>query len=139
MKKTQKTFAIIVSLICVLAFAASPCLADSADGIMPRWTGISSITSFLEFFGAEGEATLAATKNSDATSIEGIVTVYKNVEGQWIYVDSLTSITTRNTVFVSIVFEATSGVEYKMEVEVTAYNGTIVIEEFTETKYKTCP
>jgi hypothetical protein len=51
----------------------------------------------------------------------------------------MTKSTTRSTVFIAIVFDGISGVQYKMEVEITAYNGTTVIEEITDVKYATCP
>ena len=136
MKKVISVLSLVALLVCLMA--PSVCAAGS-DGITPRWTGIIDVNAFLNFYGTEGEATLSSTKDSSTTKIEGVVTIYKWVNGQWVYVDSMTKSTTRSTVFIAIVFDGISGVQYKMEAKVTAYSGTTVIEEFTDVKYATCP
>ena len=136
MKKVISVLSLVALLVCLLV----PCVcATGSDGIMPRWTGVRNVSAFLDFYGTEGEATLTSTKDSDSTKIEGVVTIYKWVNGQWVYVDSMSKSVTRGTLGIAIVFDGISGVQYKMEVEITAYNGTTVIEEITEVKYATCP
>ena len=136
MKKVISVLSLVALLVCLMA--SSVC-ASGSNGITPRWTGVIDVNAYLDFYGTEGEATLASSKDSDATKLEGVVTIYKWVNGQWVYVDSMTKSTTRSTVFIAIVFDGISGVQYKMEVEITAYNGTTVIEEITDVKYATCP
>ena len=136
MKKVISVLSLVALLVCLLV----PCVcATGSDGIMPRWTGVRNVSAFLDFYGTEGEATLTSTKDSDSTKIEGVVTIYKWVNGQWVYVDSMSKSVTRGTLGIAIVFDGISGVQYKMEVEITAYNGTTVIEEITDVKYATCP
>ena len=136
MKKVVSVLALVALLVCLMA----PCVcATGSVGVTPRWTGIADVNAFLNFYGTEGEATLSSTKDSSTTKIEGVVTIYKWVNGQWVYVDSMTKSTTRSTVFIAIVFDGISGVQYKMEAKVTAYSGTTVIEEITDVRYATCP
>ena len=136
MKKVISVLSLVALLVCLMA----PCVcATGSNGIVPRWTGVRDLNAFLDFYGTEGEATLTSTKDSSTTKIEGVVTIYKWVNGQWVYVDSASKSTTRNTVGIVVVFDGISGVQYKMEAKVTAYSGTTVIEEITDVKYATCP
>jgi hypothetical protein len=136
MKKVISVLSLVALLVCLMA---SCVCATGSNGVTPRWTGVADVNAFLDFYGTEGEVTLTSTKDSSTTKLEGVVTIYKWVNGQWVYVDSMTKSVTRGTLFISIVFDGTSGVQYKMEVEITAYNGTTVIEEITDVKYATCP
>ena len=136
MKKVISVLSLVALLVCLMA----PCVcATCSEGITPRWTGVIDVNAYLDFYGTEGEATLASSKDSSATKLEGVVTIYKWVNGQWVYVDSMSKSVTRGTLGIAIVFDGISGVQYKMEVEITAYNGTTVIEEITDVKYATCP
>ena len=136
MKKVISVLSLVALLVCLMA--PSVCMA-SPNGITPRWTGVADITLAFNFYGTEGEATFSSTKDSSTTKQEGIVTIYKWVNGQWDYVDSASKSTTRSTVGIVVVFDGISGVQYKMEAKVTAYSGTTVIEEITDVKYATCP
>ena len=136
MKKVISILSLVALLVCLMA----PCVcATGSVGVTPRWTGVADITLAFNFYGTEGEATFTSTKDSSTTKLEGVVTIYKWANGQWVYVDSMTKSTTRSTVFISIVFDGISGVQYKMEAKVTAYSGTTVIEEITDVRYATCP
>ena len=136
MKKVISVLSLVALLVCLL----TPCVcAGNADGIMPRWTGVRDLNAFLDFYGNEGEASLSSTKDSTATKLEGVITIYKWVNGQWVYVDSMSKSVTRGTLGMIMEFDGISGVQYKMEVEITAYSGTTVIEEITDVKYATCP
>ncbi len=136
MKKVISVLSLVALLVCLMA----PCVcATCSEGITPRWTGVIDVNAYLDFYGTEGEATLASSKDSSATKLEGVVTIYKWVNGQWVYVDSASKSTTRSTVGIVVVFDGISGVQYKMEAKVTAYSGTTVIEEITDVKYATCP
>lgn len=136
MKKVISVLSLVALLVCLMA--SSVCASGSV-GVTPRWTGIADVNAFLDFYGTEGEATLASTKDSSTTKLEGVVTIYKWANGQWVYVDSASKSTTRATLGIGLVFDGISGVQYKMEATVTAYSGTTVIEEFTDVKYATCP
>ena len=136
MKKMISVLSLVALLVCLMA----PCVcATCSEGITPRWTGVIDVNAYLDFYGTEGEATLASSKDSSATKLEGVVTIYKWVNGQWVYVDSMSKSVTRGTLGIAIVFDGISGVQYKMEVEITAYSGTTVIEEITDVRYATCP
>ena len=136
MKKVISVLSLVALLVCLMA----PCVcATGSVGVTPRWTGVAYVNAFLNFYGTEGEATLTSTKDSSTTKLEGVVTIYKWANGQWVYVDSVSKSTTRATLGIGLVFDGISGVQYKMEAKVTAYSGTTVIEEITDVKYATCP
>ena len=139
MKKIKKTIICLLSAMFLLVFLTPTCLAVEVNPIMPRWTGVGEVDTELTFYDAVGTATAVATKRSSCTSLEGVMTIYEHIDGEWILVDSTTKSTTRTSLGLTIEFDAESGVEYKAEFCITAYNGTTIIEEITDTKYGTCP
>ena len=106
---------------------------------MPRWDSVGNISTSFDFYDNMGEVYVSVTRGSAATSLAGILTIYENQDGEWVYLDSTSKTTTRNTLAMSYDFYGISGYEYKMELIVTAYSGTTVIEEITDTKYAICP
>ena len=136
MKKMISVLSLVALVVCLMAPFAC---AASPNSITPRWTGVVDVNAFFDFYGTVGEGSLSSTKDSAATKLEGVMTIYRWANGQWIYVDSMTKSVTRGTLGMVIEIDGISGVQYKMEVEITAYSGTTVIEEITDVKYATCP
>jgi hypothetical protein len=136
MKKIVSVLSLVALVVCLMA--PSVCMASS-NGITPRWTGVMDVNLAFNFYGTEGEAAFSSTKDSSTTKLEGVVTIYQWVNGQWVYVDSASKSTTRATLGIGLVIDGISGVRYKMEAKVTAYSGTTVIEEITDVRYATCP
>ena len=136
----KKLTAIILCVTFLFVFAAPlSCYASDDNVVMPRWNNVSNVYVSLQFYGDVGEVTASIDKGNSITSMEGIITIYRNDNGQWTYVDSMTKSTTRATLNMLLEFEGASGAEYKMELLVTAYSGTTIMEEITDTKYATCP
>lgn len=123
MKKTTKiTVTLLLALAMIIpatlgAFAALP------ETVQPRWTSIAIIELDIAFVGSDGNATGLARKQSTATNIEGILTVYKLVDGEWVFVDDTSGEKPVGTLALSVDFYAEEGVTYKAEFEVTAYTG----------------
>lgn len=138
MTKTKKTVAVVLFMVCVLT-AAFPCYASNDNAMMPRWNNVSNVYTSLVFVGNIGEASASINRGNSVTSLEGILTIYEYDNGEWVYVESTTKSTTRATLNMLLEFEGASGAEYKMELLVTAYSGTTIMEEITDTKYATCP
>lgn len=140
MGKTVKTVAtmlvisIMVILLSLTSFAAMP----EDDGIMPLWDSVYEVEVYVEFNGTTCMPGGIASKQSTATSIEGTLTVYEEVHGQWIELYSWYKRVTRGSLVLGEDFVATSGVRYKAVFEVTAYTGTtsetVVFEDIG-----TCP
>ena len=137
MKKIRKLISCLLVCVILLSIFVVPCFAAVPPTIAPLWDNISNMDLVISFYGNEGNATGSLTKQSGVTSVEGTVTVYKLVNGDWVYVDSAYKSTTR-TLAVSVDFVAESGVQYKAVFEGTAYRGDVG-ESHTMTKYKTCP
>lgn len=136
LKKTSVLFILWAILLALVPFSA---YAASASDIMPLWDSVGDVTTSIDFYDNVGEVSASVTRGSAATSLAGVLTIYENQDGEWVYLDSTSKTTTRNTLAMSYDFYGISGYEYKMELIVTAYSGTTVIEEITDTKYATCP
>ena len=138
MTTTKKATVLAILSVFLLVLIQFSSYATNISGIMPRWNGVGNVNTSLAFYGDEGEAIASIDRGDTVTSLNGTLTVYKYVNGAWICVDSVTKSTTRATLSMMIVFDGISNVEYKMELVVTAYNGTSVIEEITDVKYARC-
>ena len=136
MKKINKILSCF--LICVTLFSifVVPCFASAPPEVTPLWDNISDMDLEISFSGTNGTARGTLTKQSDVTSVEGTVTVYRAFANGWIYVDSESKNTIGN-LGISVDFTAISGVEYKVVFEATAYRGDVG-ESHTVTKYATC-
>ena len=132
---------LIVGLLCLILIAASvvPCYAYAeATTVQPRWDNIKNITLEMTFNGTNGTAIGTATRKTGVTSMEGTLTVYEIINGNWVYVGSNYGSTTGNSLMVTVQFKGVGGRSYKAVFEVTAYkNG--VGETDTYTTYKNCP
>ena len=137
MKKIRKLISCLLLCVILSSVFVVPCFAAVPPTITPLWDNISNMDLIISFDGNEGNARGTLIKQSGVTSVEGTVTVYKLVDGDWIYVDSAYKSTTR-TLGVSVDFVAESGVQYKAVFEGTAYRGDVG-ESHTITKYATCP
>ncbi len=132
--------ALVVALLLCSAMIAPSYAAVSEPDIMPLWDSIYSAQLEIAFGGdggLSGTAAGAARRQTTATSIEGTVTVYKNVDGEWVFVNSAYNSTTRMSLGVSCDFEAEKGVEYMAIFDVTAYTGSVG-EDFTMDAFRTC-
>ncbi len=135
MKKLSKALSVVLmfSLICCLLSVNSFALP-----IRPLWTNINSMSTTITFTGTSGIAKGIATRQSGVTSMEGTVTLYRNVSGQWIYVNQWSGSSIGNSLIITGYFTGISGVQYEAVFEVTAYRGSSS-ETATQTTYKTCP
>ena len=131
---------LIVGLLCLILIAASvvPCYAYAeAPTVQPRWDNIKNISLEMTFNGTSGTAFGIATKKTGVTSMEGTLTVYEIINGNWVYVDSASGSTTGNSLAVTVQFKGVGGRSYKAVFEVTAYKDGVA-ESDTSTAYKNC-
>lgn len=136
MKKTTKITITLLLVLAMIVPATVGALAASSQKVQPRWTSIFSIELDMTFDGVEGNATGVARKQSTATNIEGTMTVYKLVNGSWVFVADGYAQKSFGTLIVSVDFYAEEGVTYKQVFEVTAYTGNDAeteTVEYTET------
>ena len=137
MKKIKKFVSCILVCVVLLSIFVMPCIAAVPPTVTPLWDNILNVDLVISFYGNEGNAKGTLTKQSDVTSVEGTVTVYRAFANGWIYVDSESKNTTGN-LGINVDFTAIGGVEYKIVFEATAYRGDVG-ESHTVTKYATCP
>lgn len=135
MKKFSKVLSVVlmISLIC-----CSLSVYASALIVRPLWTNINSMSTTITFTGTSGIAKGIATRQSGVTSMEGTVTLYKYVSGQWIYVNQWSGSSTGNSLIITGNFTGIGGVQYEAVFELMAYRGDLA-ESATQTTYKTCP
>ena len=139
MKKSTK---ITLSLLCILvtvfsstvpAFAALP----ENNTVQPMWDNISYIHLGLNFDGTHGNACGTAIKEVGATSIEGIITMYRLEGIDWVYFAHRRGAADVGSLGISLDFVAHEGVMYKAVFEVTAYRDGVG-ETFTVHDIRTC-
>lgn len=136
MKNTTKITITLLLVLAMLVPATVGALAASSQKVQPRWASIATIELDMTFVGTEGNATGGARKQSTATNIEGTMTVYKLVNGSWVFVADGYAQKRVGTLIVSVDFYAEEGVTYKQVFEVTAYTGNDAeteTVEYTET------
>ena len=137
MKKTISIALILLALSLLFAVPSYAALPED-NAVMPLWDNISMISSDIGFSGTLGTASAAVVRKVGVELLEGTMTLYQNVDGEWSFVDSAYNSATRGSLGVSLPFTAEPGVEYKAVFNVTAYrNG--VGESVEKIVYKTAP
>ena len=139
MCKMKKTLALMLAVISIFSFATLPSQAASAQEIMPYVVGMNNITVTFSFQGTVGEAIGTAKKNSPATSLAGVLTIYENRGNSWVVVASVAESTTGSTLFIDLDYECISGEWYKAELLVTSYSGSVILDQDTVSEFATCP
>lgn len=143
MKKTKilKKIITVISLVMVIAtlssvtaFAALP----KDELVQPLWDSILHMEVVIVYDDGIGTASGLASRQSTASFIEGTLTVYKKVNGQWVFVDDAYNSRSRVSLGVDLDFPAESGVTYKAVFTVTAYTNNVP-ETHTIYYTETCP
>lgn len=136
MKKTVKITVMLLLVLAMIAPATVSMFAAQPEAVQPRWTSIATIELDMTFVGTSGNATGLARKQSTATNLEGVLTVYKLVGNDWVFVGDTFGEKPVGTLGLSVDFTAESGATYKAVFEVTAYTGNDAeteTVEYTET------
>ncbi len=137
MKKIISIIAITLILVTGIITPAYAALPED-NTVTPLWESISALSSDMVFNGSNGNATGVCTRKNGVEWLSGTMTVYKKVNGSWVYVDEMSKSVSVGSLAISVDFTAESGVEYMSEFTVTAFeNG--VPEMVTDTTYRTCP
>lgn len=137
MKKLM-SFVLAVLMVSVLITPTSAAAAAPGDTITPYWSYISDITVEVCFSGNAGSATVDVSRIFGiTTALEGTLTVYENVDGQWTYVDSVSGSSTRS-LGLELYFNAVNGASYMAIADIIAYSGEEV-ETASATDTETCP
>ena len=118
------------SMFSICAFAQDP------YGVMPCYDNISYSEIEFNFNGNKGSVSGIATKMTGVTSLEGVLDVYEENNGQWVHVGSWSNSTTRRSLSVTGEFDAVSNRRYKAIFTVVAYGTTT--ETVTVEAYKLC-
>ena len=133
--KMKKTIALGMALI-LLACMGVGTYAAVPDPIVPLWDNINSMTNVIVFDGNDGTASAVIIGKPGTTRITGTLTVYKSVDGEWVYVDSAAD-TGKTSLSLTVDFTGEDDVQYKSVFEVTATRNGIDEDE-TKTAYRTC-
>ncbi len=141
--KVKNMFRRVLSILLALLMLCSVCVVGVSalqpeEGIMPLWDSIHYMDMTLTFCDGEGIVGASAARKPTASSIEGTITVYEYVDGEWEYVDSWYKKVTRGSLGMEVYFPAVSGVVYRAVFTVTAYTDNVP-ESHTTSTSKTCP
>lgn len=140
MKKTKKLCSLLLAVLSLCLLFSIPSYAALPDDnvVVPQWDNIYSVSSDLGFGTTTASSYGVVTKKTASDFMEGTVTVYINVGGDWFVVSSAYNSTTGMTLVVNTEFTAVPGKEYKAVFNATVYkNG--VGESVSKTVYRTCP
>lgn len=126
---------LMMSAMMIPSFAA---VITPGESISPNWNYMSTVTVEVSFLGTAGCATVDVSRIFGVTtSLEGVLTVYEDVDGEWVYVDSVSGSSTRS-LGLELYFTATSGTTYMAVADITAYSST-GSESDSLTDTETCP
>lgn len=131
----KKKISCLILSIVLLFITSLPILA-----VQPRWSYTSSVTFNLYFVGNTGSIEGSVVGDNGVTKIEGTITLYKkNFLGIWTKTGDTWNLST-NSDILSIweTFDATSGKQYKAELDVDVYSGSNS-ENITDDTTGTCP
>lgn len=136
--KKMTSFVLAVLMVAVLILPVSAAAITPGETVSPCWNNISSVTVEVSFPSGTGCATVDVTRvYGVTTSIAGTLTVYKQVGNQWVYVDTVSGVSTYS-LRLELYFDATSGTTYKALAEATAYSSTEA-ESISLYDIETCP
>ena len=122
MKKFIAILCCLISLFSITTHAALP--PNDETIISPLWDNIRSMsTTITQATSSSAIANGIARKQTSATSIEGTLTVYALINGEWIFVEETQKSVTSGSLSVSLEFNVQRGITYKSVFEVIAYNG----------------
>ena len=140
MQKMRKIITVIALLLALTTLTSFTVFAaDSNDGlVMPLWDSISSVQLDMTFVDGVGNVAGIARKQSTATGIEATLYMYKEVDGEWEYIDEQYVGFPRGSLGITFDFPCESGVTYKAVFVVTAYTGDAAETETFEC-IETCP
>ncbi|MBQ3126684.1 MAG: hypothetical protein IJC15_06395, partial [Clostridia bacterium] len=128
----------LVILVAFVFVVPSSAAVIPEETVTPCWNNISSVTVEITFPNGNGIAVVDVTRvYGVTTSISGTLSLYKLVNGQWVFMDSTSGSSTR-ALRLELYFDAVSGVTYKAVADITAYSNTEVETE-TLSDIETCP
>ena len=133
-------FKSILSIILIIALLFIPITVAANNSIQPLWDNTDSILANIAFTGTTGTYSAYITGDPDVTDIIAFAKLYyKDSGGAWVEIPMPWGFLVRSdTLFIAEDFDAQSGVEYKVELEVNVY-----VEYDCETIYVTttgtCP
>lgn len=131
----KKRILCIIMSIFILALSTL-----SVFAVQPRWLYTSNVNFYMYFYGETGSLEGCVEGYSDVTEIEGTITLYyKNFLGLWSKTgDEWNVSSSSNNLFINKTFNATSGKQYKAELDVDVYSGSNS-ENITDDATGTCP
>ena len=135
----KKLMSFVLAMLMLSVFVVpSSAAVIPGESITPNWNNMSSITVEITFPNGNGTAVVDVTRVFGVTtSISATLTLYKYVDGQWVYMDSTSGSSTR-ALSLGVYFDAVSGVTYKAVADITAYsNSEVETETLSDTE--TCP
>ena len=137
MKKILSLAFALLTLCLAFAIPTYAALPEN-ETVMPLWDNINTVLSDMGFSGTIGTASGTVVRKTGVELLEGTMTVYQYVDGEWVYVDSAYNSATRGSLGVGLEFTGIPGEYYKAVFYITAYrNG--VGESVEKIVYRTCP
>lgn len=125
-KGIKALLSISLALIMIGSLTVPICAAQKEETtVQPLWTSIASMDVDMAFVGNEGCAAATARKQSTASSIEGVLYVFKWTGSTWEVVGHDEGSKSVGTLGLVVYFTAEVGVQYKAMLRVVAFTNGI--------------
>lgn len=125
------SLSLAVIMLCSLTVTAFAVETEEPE-IQPRWTSIATMDLDMAFVGNEGVASATARKQSTASRIEGVLSVFKWTGSRWEFIGDASGSKTVGTLGLSVYFECEQGVQYKAVFTVLAFTNGVAEDETIE-------
>ena len=134
----KKIVSLIMIFVLICSFSCNLSAATIENEIMPMWTNIYSVSTYINFGGTKGTATASITGEDGTERISATLAIYvQNSNGGWTYITHTGTYTNDERLILSVDFSGESGKYYKAVLNtVVTIDG--VEESTTKTSYKTC-
>ena len=122
--------------ILLMATVVIPVGAATLDNsIQPLWTNTITVNCSLDFYDGKGYATTSVKAFPGTSSIKTDIMIYKQINGEWVYVTELHNTQHKTTSNLCCEFAAESGAYYRADYTITVTkSGTDEI--INQTNYK---
>lgn len=133
MKRLMAVMLLVVFAM-TLAVGVNAALPETVE---PMWDNITRMTNLFSFNGSSGTSSCTLVARSGTTSIEGTITIYQQIDGEWVFVDSTSDSSSSMVLTMSLTVDGEADGYYMSVFEVTVTRNGIE-ETASKTAYSYC-
>ena len=130
----------LMSVLLLVIFAMSLTVGTSAalpETMEPMWDNITQMRNTFAFNDSSGTSSCSLIAKSGTTLIEGTITIYQQIDGEWVFVDSTSDSSSSMVLTMSLTVDGEADGYYMSVFEVTVTRNGIE-ETASKTAYSYC-